>query len=436
MTHEEWNDNKFNNMLKTGYQSHKRSDFETAQKASLKILHWYGGGNVSSEIVVSSVNMVWSWTKVGGGHLFCDSLYESPVTATPESVSGVVDHVNTWKFVKGSGSEEGSDYIVGSGHRVVTIDDCKKWYNIIYQLLTAPLGQDAAENDKILNAVCYISYLAMNLCRVITKPVESVAQHIAMMNYSRFSNFWAPIPGLDFTPPPVFTSLNRLSSNIKRGSLLSRSLLFPLVQTFSYHMDTDIQCGVFKSSCMLTFAYTGISIINWMERAKSSLGLTRTLLVKNMSHKQECLPFLRKYVKFYETTVANKGKTWIYCRFFSDGALSEFSVASYPLIAGFLVACVDDNNLEDAEIWRTMHLSRISEATRQEAIMWANSLRSSLQINSTSTGLTEEAKSWEAAVAQSLSALAAKQASTMVDFQEPETYDVNDSGNGMKTYTF
>nr|CAI5825151.1 unnamed protein product [Callosobruchus analis] len=220
-----------------------------------------------------------------------------------------------------------------------------------------PTGGPTSSNWEHVSAM---GYLALICFRLTVKDALSVESHIAAHAGEKLMNFFPQFAFRGPIPPPHAACYRILNAVFARGSPDGRLFLSYFVSAFWGGQSPDDQLrGFLRSACMLSLGDVGLGLISWVTKAHKSLGISLAEYLSYLYTKsfQRDLLTIRDFSQEY--IVAGQ-QTWPWARIFNEGALTEISLQSAPLLTLTSVGICASNSQED--LWGIPQLSSFKDS--------------------------------------------------------------------------
>lgn len=243
----------------------------------------------------------------------------------------------------------------------ISAEHCVNWLNkILDGLRETTLATTEGLSQKKTNLINLTALVLLNCCRLATKDPQAVQDHISASIVNRAASLFS-IMMSDYATNPIFSPpchdfVVTFSERLKKGGSVSKTILSRIIYSHVFAEDESERIrSVYRTGCMLSLSYTGLSPVAWLVKAAKTLKMTQLDLLKKVYITQ-----MESFVTKYLSLADYKDSTWIYCRLVSETALLRFSASMEPFATAVFVALCYDPRNPDQTMWTIPSLSCIS----------------------------------------------------------------------------
>lgn len=384
----DWNSKDFKAKV-VGYKKYAAPSGPSLVGHCQRFWTWYAGLDRAPQDLDLMVCGILSSVSVGGTVILHEDLIgEEP--STSEDVSKEV--VKEYKFFKvGSALASTKNFVAGKSS--ISVDHCIQWVNSILEALRVPnLDTDAKYATSRTNLVRLTALVLLNCCRLATKDQQSVQEHIVSTVNDRAASLFSIQMSTYSTcavfAPPCHDFVITFTELIRKGGEVSKMVLGRIIYSYVYAKD-DLETvrSVYRTGCLLSLSYTGLSPVAWLIKAAKAKKLEQLdLLVRVYIPMMES--FITKYLKLSQQPDAS----WVFCRLVSDTALLSLSANSEPLATAVFVAMCYNPKNPDMTVWAIPSLACISYEDIIRGHCIAEAMMDTSACLSTEVALVDEAK--------------------------------------------
>ncbi|QRW41830.1 MAG: putative nucleoprotein [Stang virus] len=323
----------------------------------LRFWTWYGGLDKPPKHLDMMACGILSSVNVGGSCIFHADLIGTSAT-TPESAKET--EVNEYKFYK-VGSALASTKNFTSVRGTISSDQCINWINAILRALRQEnLGSNDDLETELRNLVRLTALVFLNCCRLATKDPQSVQEHLVATIIERAASLFSITMSTYSTStvfaPPCHDFMVTFGELIRKGGDMSKKVLGRIIYSHVYALnDSESIRSVYRTGCLLSLSYTGLSPVSWLVKAARAKKLTQVELVAKL-YISKMESFIAKYVALAREPDAS----WIYCRLMDESAYLGLSANMEPLATAVFVALCYNPKNPDMTVWSIPSLACIT----------------------------------------------------------------------------
>lgn len=369
----EWNDQKFKSLK--GVYGCERASVSSVKGllAARKFLDWYAGLGLESKEVVDCIQAMCETVTVGESPIFIEDFFSPDKASLDIRNHSVTYNPQNWAFnyVLTTSNETFTAQGNSQVPIAISVRECLEWYKAIKAALNPPEQGSSDEIAAETTSIAYLAFLGMNIIRLVTKPLESVANHITSYTMSSFSSLYGDKPAVSVTysPPPSADTLKKLKVDLDGNDILKKRLLYPFVYSYAFYPDIPASIrGLYVASFLLSVNCTGLSTLNWADRAAEQIGVKRETLCE-ATFTNATGRFWTEFADFLATQT--ELKTWPFARLFQPSAFANFAVSKHRNATAIFVAIATGSTNTNDPIWSTEHLKSLTKMEITSGINYA-----------------------------------------------------------------